>query len=317
MYACRPLVFQVCAAIARSWEEDQHSDIPDKSCRTYGAILPSTLMVLDTLVEACFVSFEDGDSKCLSSALCAMWGAEGALRKSTVRHTGNDVTGANMWGSVSPWGRGAPSKSDVERHSTRHGSEFESASHSARSVVAGLEEKSSPSTRELKPDGECSTLQIGHCHDEEGNASGERLGDISNREPNTNENASWIEGSKTVDVVRTLTERCRDYAAQSKGVGIGDIDATNISMTAKEGHGAWVASEDTDGWTAVLSLLELGEALADGVGPEAAGDVLAACPRLIEGLPAKVRGVSDCFVYQALHSILAHSWRGRWIWQSR
>ncbi|CAN0300589.1 unnamed protein product, partial [Laminaria digitata] len=54
------------------------------------------------------------------------------------------------------------------------------------------------------------------------------------------------------------------------------IDGVDVSLVSEMGSGEWASA---------MSLLDLAEAVVDGVGPEAAGDVLAACPQLLDDMP--------------------------------
>lgn len=220
----------MCAAVTSSWEEEQehqegsrrtpgndYGTGPIENQRSSGPGLASVLAVFDTLADACFTTFGDGDLDTLPAALAAVWAADGALRRVSI--------GAR---TASPMG------------------------------------------------------------------------------------GEWAEESRMVGFVRTLTQRCPGLPADTDtrveqavvggddGDGDGDGGGGGASGdrggSSTEGIRASTASEDAVGggdgaaWpVGALSLLELAGAVLDAVGPEATGEVLAACPRLLESMPPKVR----------------------------
>ncbi len=120
-----------------------------------------------------------------------------------------------------------------------------------------------------------------------------------------NGNGAWVEDSRMVDVVRSLAQRCRGrpQRAEQAGTGGGDGDVEGErGGSSTEGVGASMESEGRGGgggdgaaaWpVGSLTLPELAEAVLEAVGPEATGDVLAACPELLENVPPKVRAGDD------------------------
>ena len=65
-------------------------------------------------------------------------------------------------------------------------------------------------------------------------------------------------------------------------VGVMSTDGVDVSLVSEMGSGEWASA---------MSLVDLAMAVVDGVGPEAAGDVLAACPQLLDNLPPEVRAL--------------------------
>lgn len=290
----RPVAFQVCAAVIYSWEEEQ---LATSSCApsehgnaerrlqqhhnhggSRGQDLSSVLAVFDTLTDACFVTFNDGDTETLTAALGAVWTADGALRRVSMQKT-------------PPWedrddGNSSP---DSESHVSS------SAPTTTRGFVpaedGGASGNSSAVFSEFGQQNPIGRLSSG------GGGGGYGDGDTSGQE-NAHDAiiGNWVEDSRVVGVVRSLTQRCRGLPArveETGKTGNGDGDSGDQLASSTEGVGASLPSEDIrDGaaWPQVgaMSLLELAEAVLDAVGPEATGDILAVCPQLLENMPPKV-----------------------------
>lgn len=260
----------MCSAITRSWGEGHEgqprpSDGADEHAASNGPGLTSTLMVFDTLAEACLVSFEERDVSCLASALGAMWAAEGALRNCSAVGDAvgdRDKARSNIAGSA-PHPDSPSSMEGGETGPIEGGREAKGN----RSAAQGLEEKG-------LLDGVGDDESVHSC-------------------------AAWVKDSRTMDVIRSLVERCREYSAPAAVVPPATAQVTkepgDEDSSADGGPDEWgAAGASMEGWTPALSLLDVGEAVVHGLGAEAAGDVLAACPRLIDAMPAKVRGCGGC-----------------------
>ncbi|CAM9469136.1 unnamed protein product [Ectocarpus sp. 13 AM-2016] len=251
-----PVALLICSAITCSWEEQggghhMKTGVTSHYYATaaadgleeghdYGS-LGSTLPVFDTLADACFATFNDGDTETLAAALGATWAADGALRRVSLRARPPSLRGDD--------GRGS--------------------SPGQQAVAASLS-------------------------DGENQASGQ---------------ASAYSNSRMVDVIGGLARRCSGQPVGADDTGGsntdgGDADGrgdTDLGCSSTGGVDASMTSEDpeggggggggdgggTTGSLGPLSLLELAEAVLDAVGPEATGEVLAACPHLLEGIPPK------------------------------
>lgn len=250
----------MCAAIACSWEEEQQEDgaLENDNQRSSGVGLASVLSVFDTLAEACFTSFGDGDAGTLSQALRAAWAADGALRRVSAAIA--TITTITTQAAAPPGG--------------------------------GAEEG----------DGAVPTSDAG-------SGSGEA------RSSGYGASVEWVEDSRMVGIVRSLAQwysgppadgdtRAGQQAVTGSddgGGGGGDGDGRsgdtsgNGGGSSTEGVRESMASEEAGGRTALpvgaLSLVELAGAVLDAVGPEATGEVLAACPQLLNCMPPKVCGV--------------------------
>lgn len=263
------MAFQVCAAVTCSWEEEQEergtaegdhcTTCPNGALeyrRGSGPGLASALhvAVFDTLADACFVSLSDGDKDTLAAALAAVWAADGALRRVRVRGR----TAVNMTVNIRP-----------------------------------------ASTPDGEGEGGAGALPSTH----EDPASGET------RPSGYGTSGEWAEESRMVGIVRSLAQRCPGLSgdtgtraepaivAGDDGDGEGDDDAGGYASGDRGGSSiggvrASMTSEDPGGGAAwpvgALSLVELAGAVLDAVGPEATGEVLAACPQLLESMPPKV-----------------------------
>ncbi|CAM9702470.1 unnamed protein product, partial [Ectocarpus fasciculatus] len=279
-----PVAFRICAAITCSWEEQEavHQTSTGGISDYYAAAaaegleqghdyssLVSTLPVLDTLADACFVTFDDGDTETLAAALGATWAADGALRRVSLRARPPPLRGDG--GGLSPGQQAATA---------------------------------CPSGGDRQVSGQASA---------HGN-------------------------SRMVDVVRGLARRCSgqpvgaDEAGGSNNDG-GDADGrgdADVGCSSTGGVDASMTSEDPEGGSGgggsagplgALSLVELAEAVLDAVGPEATGDVLAACPHLLEGIPPKFfQDLADrqaaLSQQQALEAALLHQATAA-VWASR
>lgn len=87
--------------------------------------------------------------------------------------------------------------------------------------------------------------------------------------------------SKMLDIVHKLSLRC--VGQQRTGEGPGGIDVKAGDVMDRMDVRVDVPM------TPKLSALELAEAIVDGVGPETTGNVLSACPPLLDNMPPKVR----------------------------
>lgn len=326
------MAFQVCAAVTRSWEErprdvDDTNIADDENVYGYhplnGRRLAPTLAVLDTLAEACFASFDEGDTACLASALCAAWAADGALRRATI--------GISSFGEGFDVGgdRGSPSpvlNSEVDAStpqtasetmqgrangasiSTREKADSEAPFKDGGIASAGADNEDMGVCDEewRKAEGSSRRNDLGAGRDGGAYSTGRKYDEIAAgkvprgieaiAEPNGEQSysnfsgAAWVHESRTVEIVRRLAHDCRDYhhndevdnaGADMRGAGGGRGRLRGDSIASGGPVWEWPSS--------TLSMLELGEALADGVGPEATGDVLSACPVLLEGMPPEVR----------------------------
>lgn len=223
----RPVAFQVCAAVTRSWEEKASSDRSAVGgghgpTGPHGAGLASTLAVFDTLAEACFVAFDDGNANILAKALGAVRAADVALRTST---------GGSMDAVV---------RVSMGRHPTQ--SEPRDVSSHGRD---GSGEKAG--------------------HDDEDGGERPDVDDVVGVEAGLHAADTWVEDSRIIDIVRSLAKRCRGSTVEAPADTV-----------------------DGDDRSSALSLMELAEAVMEGVGPDATGDVLVACPLLLESMPPKV-----------------------------
>eukprot|EP00903_Cladosiphon_okamuranus_P019892 g18284.t1 len=263
------VAFQVCAAISCSWEEEQQReearikvvDNQNDNQRSSGPGLASVLSVFDTLADACFASFDDGDAGTLSQALNAVWAADGTLRRVAAAIT--TVTAvATQAETARPPDDGGEEREDYDGVVALAGpsSDAGSGSGDARSSGYGI-------------------------------------------------SVEWVEDSRMVGIVRSLAQRCPghpadgDTRAEQQGVddggggrdgdggGEGGDASGNRGGSSTEGVRESMASEEPGGGAALpvgaLSLVELGGAVLDAVGPEATGEVLAACPQLLNGMPPK------------------------------
>lgn len=259
----------MCATITCSWEEE---DAPRGSgCgagapgnqRSSGPGLASVLAVFDTLADACFASFGDGDADTLAASLAAVWAADGTLRR--VASSSSNIRAAGPAAGEAEEGDGALPPS-----------------------YAG------------SADGEATAMPSGH-----------------------GTNVEWVEDSRMVGIVRSLAERCpglpvgADTRAEQQqeqeqarsagddgdgGGGDGGGEAAGCrggsstggvreSIPSEEPEEQEEPEEAAGGaaWpVGSLSLAELAGAVLDAVGPEATGEVLAACPLVLESLPPKV-----------------------------
>lgn len=247
----RPVAFQVCAAITRSWEEQNALGNMSTASGgggggTHGVGLASTLAVFDTLAEACFSSFEAANTASLASALGAIWSADGAIRRVGVS--------TERRGDWEDGERGLQDAGDVTGE---------------RGEVARRE--SALGGGDARGEGD---------DEEEADLVVARAGASDDGEPSAGLSESWVADSRMMDVVRSLAQRCREVHHQAE-------------RTRDSGDGAGVSSTVSDTgsgeWPTALSLVDLAYAVLDGVGPEAAGDVLAACPQLLESMPPQVR----------------------------
>lgn len=290
-------MFQVGAAVARSWE-GQGSSLT-------GAELASAPAVFDALAEACFASFEEENSARLASALGAMWSADGALHRAsaiTIRasicagsngtilsHTNQSMvaSGVDLDGHA---GRGDALGNDLTYANTAGTSQAVDGIAGTEGVEEGeLGDERIEARREDTGDGTEGTG--GGAETVSAASVARRASDTTGGELRAcGVNDAWFKDSKTVDVIQRLTPSCREYAVADGGEGTGVVEDG-----ATQGRDSAVVSEaGGDVVPTGLSLLDLGEALADGVGPEAAADILAACPRLLEGMPPKVRQTLLC-----------------------
>lgn len=291
-----------------------HRHSHTEGTHTYGAGLASALTVFDTLAEACFVSFEDGNTVVLSSALGAIWAADGAMRRASSagdpdkagRNVGGDKEQLSLWfhgqGNVSRSGTmgeearraqaGAysPRARENDLGQYQGGGGGISAIPRSREIGLGVESGGQASGRtrsEYKGDCDASPSKRDG-HDRTGAGIGEPSAGPGGGELNA---GSWTRDSRTVDVIWSLMQRCRDYAPRGEE-GDGGVRHGGMERGGNRGRGVSMGSESAArDWTAAAALLlvDLAEALADGVGPQAAGDVLAACPCLLEAMPPKVR----------------------------
>lgn len=92
--------------------------------------------------------------------------------------------------------------------------------------------------------------------------------------------------SKMLDIVRRLTLRCVGLQGTVEGPGGSDVKADDNMEGVDVRVDVPVISK--------LSALELAEAILDGVGPETTGNVLSACPPLLDNMPPKVRSLFTC-----------------------
>lgn len=270
----RHVAFQVCAAVTCFWEESEEQ--LQQQSGGFGV----ALVVFDTLADACFVSFNDGDSETLSSALGAMWAADGALRRGFSRERQAPYQ-AGDGERVSPGGgesvaSSSPTLSGGDRPASGEGG-------GADNSAADPEFARRPSM-ESPSDTASAAVSL---------VTGGEFGPQYSGAGNT----GWAQESRMVDVVRSLAQRCRGLPTRiedtdaSDGAEVGDGDHRAGSSTG--GIGASLRSEEEPGGGATwplgaLSLLELAEAVLDAVGPEATMDVLAACPQLLENMPPEV-----------------------------
>ena len=284
----------MCAAVTSSWEEEQQDDRATpgmgidyrtgalENHGTGGPGLASVLAVFDTLADACFASFGDGDADTLAAALAAVWAADGALRR---------VAAAS-----------AAAATSIRAASPRDGGAEEDN-----------EDGAMPSSDSWGPGGEAGS-------------SGYGMG------------GEWVEDSRMVGIVRSLAQRCTpipglpadatadagtraEQAATAAGGdggggdGSGDRGGSSTGeireSTASEepdgggGGGGGSGGGGGDAWpVGALSLVELGGAVLDAVGPEATESVLAACPQLLEGMPPKV---CSCGAGMTLLSLLSRT----------
>lgn len=247
----RPIAFQVCAAITRSWEE-QHAlgdmSSASRGVGTYSAGLASTLAVFDTLAEACFASFEAANTTSLASALGAIWAADGAIRRVRVSTDGGG-----------DWEGGETGSQDV-------GDVTEETSDAAcRDYVSGADD-----------------ARRGEDDEDEERVDSTVRGANGDGEPSADSSDSWVVDSRMMGVVTSLAQRCREgHRAERTRDGGDRGDVGGASPT--------VSDAGSGEWPSTLSLVDLAHAVLDGVGPEAAGDVLEACPLLLENMPPKVR----------------------------
>lgn len=321
----RPIALKVCQAVASSWETQDHEqeeqsgstgmtdgaeDGFDSTFVPRGPGLASILVVFDTLAEACFTSFEEGDKKVLALALGSIWAADGAFRRATRRGSTSAEEG--------------PLVSNVDGVHRERGGTVSNLEHEAippssfpgaRSAEAEFQGNASPGRSESSAEGLASD------HD---NAFGSHKADGDG-------STKWVEDSRMVDVVRRLVPRCRlmptttttknmssnnhDNDNNTGGEGEGDVDVdmdmdVDIEKTSTGGLGEVDVSMGSEGgipWrnfsAALLSALDLAEAVLDGVGPVAADVVLAACPQLLESMPPKVHDLMP-FIFTPLYSVL-------------
>lgn len=294
----RPVAFEVCAAVFYSWEEEQlaspscapsdysnaerlqqhHHHHHHTDSRGQG-LLSSVLAVFDTLTDACFATFNDGDTETLAAALGAVWAADGALRRVSMQKTPwEDGDG----GDLSPDSDSYVTSSAPTTKTDSVPAEGGGACGDSSAGLSGLGQQSS--------NGLLNSSGGGGGHVDE-DTSGQENG-------NDAMIGKWVEDSRVVGVVRSLTQRCRGLparVAEKTGKnGYGDGDSGDQLASSTEGVEASLPSEDTRdngaAWPQMgaLSLLELAEAVLDAVGPEATGDILAVCPQLLENMPPKV-----------------------------
>lgn len=286
----RSVAFQVCEAVARSWEDGFARDdvaVDDvggaSGLDPHGVGLASTLVVFDTLAEACFVSFEDGNTTTLATALGAIWAADVAFRRAAQGSTGVSARG--------PIGR-RPHEEGNGGVSVP-GEETASASVTPGMGGGGGGKRAPPVREDAGVVAEATDHQ-GEVGRECGEGSGRALGSADGGEGQpAGDTTKWVEDSRMMHVVRSLAQRCRGLP-RAEGVGGGDGGGS--------GGGGGGGSSSTGGVDASTvsevgsidlpsapSVLELAEAVMDGVGPEATGDVLASCSQLLENIPPKVR----------------------------
>lgn len=264
-----------------SWEEQQtttagvmsdYDTAQQQHDHNNGQGLGSILAVLDTLADACLVTFNDRDTEALAAALGAVWATDGALRRVSLRARPRYEEGD-----------GGASSPDREAFASSSSAPVPGEAGGADGNAADLE------FGQQSPTGLCSSGGRGDVNVNE-DASAEERGNAT----------KWVEDSRIVGVVRSLAQRCQGLPArrvEETGTGCGDGDRGadgDRRGSSTEGVGASVASEDPQEGAAwplmgALSLLELAEAVLDAVGPEATGDILEACPQLLENMPQKVR----------------------------
>lgn len=295
----RSVAFRICAALTCSWEEQEgHQTSTGVTSDHYATAAAegleqghdyssrgSTLPVFDTLADACFVSFNDGDTETLAAALGATWAADGALRRVSLRARPPPLRGDG--GGLSP-GQQAVTQVTASPSAGENQVSGQASAHGSVAAAAAA----GPEFGHQRPTGsQGSSAGAGACADGESyEASG----------------GGWVEESRMVDVVRSLARRCSGQPVGAEAGGstndgddtdgrgeadlgcssTGGVDASMASEDPEDGSGG--GGGDATGPLGALSLLELAEAVLDAVGPEATGDVLAACPYLLEGIPPKV-----------------------------
>lgn len=333
----------MCAAVACSWEEQyQEREREHATGSAAGgasglhprsANLASVLVVFDTLADACFVNFRDGDAKTLAAALGTMWAADwslqrairlplGASQRFSTRIGGREQRGG-LGGASSPeqgpttaggrdqgelgGGSGSERESTLtggrQQGRTEAGSDSEQGTATAASTSAatmwGEAHPQGEVARPVKKPGVTGGVFFGADsegredegggfvgEDEGGGGDGEGGEWAGRASGDDGGGRSWIEESKTVDVVRGLTQRCQGSLrgaddGNSGGGGVGS-DGVDVSIVSDSGGGEWAS---------VMSPQDLAEAVVDGVGPAAAGDVLAACPQLLDSMSPEVRAL--------------------------
>ncbi|CAB1101944.1 unnamed protein product [Ectocarpus sp. CCAP 1310/34] len=329
-----PVAFRICGAITCSWEEQEeeghqmNTGVISHCYATaaadgleeghdYGS-LGSTLPVFDTLADACFATFNDGDTETLAAALGATWAADGALRRVSLRARPPSLRGDDG-------GRLSPRQQAVA--SSLSGGKIQASGQTGAysNVTAAAGGGPELGHQSLTGMQGSSSAGVGASAEEESHESSGGGG--------------WVEESRMVDVVRGLARRCSgqpvgaDDAGGSNNDG-GDADGrgdANLGCSSTGGVDASMTSEDPEGGSGggsggdgggttgplgPLSLLELAEAVLDAVGPEATGDVLAACPHLLEGIPPKAalsqqRALEAALLHQATAAIWASRGRRR------
>ncbi|CAM9352115.1 unnamed protein product [Scytosiphon promiscuus] len=264
---------QVCGAVTCLWEESEEQ-------RSSESGFGLTLAVFDTLADASFVSFNDGDTDTLASALGAMWAADGALRRFFSCEKWGPYEGGGG-GSVSP-GAATLTSSSPSLAAGDGPSSLESRDAENGATGPGFARRPSMESRSDTGSGIA-----------RGDGFGWDFAGATSRYETITDWTQWTQESRMVDVVRSLAQRCRGLPTRieetdaSDGADAGDGDRAGSSTG---GIGASMRSEEEPGLRAswppgALSLLELAETVLNAVGPEATGDVLAACPQLLENMP--------------------------------
>lgn len=289
--------------------------------RTHRADLASVLTVFDTLAEACFCSFDNHNIEVLSEALAAILAADSAIRRASypriskktgpARRTvagrgvtvqgGLDSPGINGRETASTLGTvrkgtdrpetGAGVSLAVEYGTSVGRARADGNASLACSGEGGLGEDRGGQGYAGTGSGGSRTDINGMSQRPEQDANGAGLGEPNAEQDGDEPSGAWIRDSRTVEVIRGLMRRCRDYPhpqggsgedGVGSGVGLGSR-ARVASVGSEPGFGESLAT------ATAFSFVDLAEALVDGVGPEVTGHVLAACPALLEGMPPKVR----------------------------